>query len=104
MHLPAETLVDFVCQLFVRLCVPDADARNAARMLVEQEMRGVRTHGLRRIVPNLTGLQRRAINPVPTRRIVSDRDATVVIEGDHGLGMLGAREAMRHAIEKARAF
>src|SRR5262245_57926786 len=102
--LSSESLVAFISQLFQRLRVPRHDARDVARMLVEQEMRGVRTHGLRRVFPNLEGLKAGQINPTPNLAVLSDRDATIVLDGDHGLGMLGCREAMRGAIERASRF
>lgn len=42
------------------------------------------------------------MNPNPKRSVLTDSQATVVIDGDHGVGMLGCMAAMRMAIERAR--
>lgn len=99
-----EQLGAFVAKLFIASHVPDADAHRIARMNILQEMRGVVTHGLRRVHPNLDGLSRNWINPTPDRKIVTNHNAIAVIDGDNGVGMLGCEHAMQLAIERARQF
>jgi LDH2 family malate/lactate/ureidoglycolate dehydrogenase len=44
------------------------------------------------------------MNPQPNRVVVRDEGATVVLDGDHGVGMVGCMDAMERAIAKAKQF
>lgn len=94
----------YVRQLFVAAGLPARDAQTVAEVFVLQEMRGIKTHGLRRVEHNLRSIRTGEFNAHPKRRVVSDRGATVVLDGDNGIGMLGCRESMNHAIRKARRY
>lgn len=99
-----DVMTGFVARLFEAAGLPSGDAALAARVFVLQEMRGVHTHGLRRIERNLAWLREGRMNPRPNRQVIRDRDATVVLDGDHGIGLAGCMEAMERAIAKARRF
>lgn len=92
----------FVQALFKAAGMPADDARRVAEIFILQEMRGVRTHGLRRIERNLAWVREGQINPRPRRKVLRDAGAAVVLDGDHGVGMLGSMAAMDHAVRKAR--
>lgn len=98
----AGKLREFVSTLFEKQGLCRCDAQEVAHMFVLQEMRGITTHGLHRVGPNLEGLVGGWMNPNPKRSVLTDSQATVVIDGDHGVGMLGCMAAMRTAIERAR--
>lgn len=91
-------------QLFLASNLPSPDAGLCAEIAVLQEMRGVRTHGLRRVPPTLERLINGQINVRPNRTVISDRGATTVLDGDYGVGALGCMDAMERAIAKARRF
>lgn len=95
-------MTGFVTQLFEAAGLAAADAALAAGVFVLQEMRGIHTHGLRRIERNLAWLREGRMNPRPDRRVLSDRGATVVLDGDHGIGLAGCMDAMDRAVAKAR--
>jgi LDH2 family malate/lactate/ureidoglycolate dehydrogenase len=101
-RVPCEHMKTFVRALFRKLGVPEPDAALVAEVNVGQEMRGIRTHGLRRVPPNLKLLQAGRINPRPNHALLCDSGAVAVIDGDNGLGALASMAAMRLAIEKAR--
>jgi len=92
----------FVKALFLKLGVPEPDAALAAEVNVGQEMRGILTHGLRRVPPNLKLLHAGRMNPHPRHATLRDSGAVRVMDGDNGLGAVAAMTAMRAAIEKAR--
>jgi LDH2 family malate/lactate/ureidoglycolate dehydrogenase len=100
----AEALRLFVEQLFRASGLSEPDAQLCAEMIELQEMRGVRTHGLRRVGPNLDGLSSGQMNTRPNRRVLHEEGATVVLDGDHGVGMIGCMDAMNRAIQKAKQF
>src|SRR5437763_667728 len=81
-----------VRQLFVSAGMPARDAQAVAEIFVLQEMRGIKTHGLRRVERNLESLRAGEMNPRPKRRVLRDSGATVVLDGDNGVGLLGCRE------------
>lgn len=94
----------YVQQLFVAAGMPARDAQTIAEIFVLQERRGIKTHGLRRVERMLQAVRDGEMNAHPKRRVLSNRGATVVIDGDNGVGMLGCREAMDRAIRKARRY
>jgi LDH2 family malate/lactate/ureidoglycolate dehydrogenase len=73
---------------------------------VTADLRGVDSHGVVRVNPHnwyVKALRDRVMNPKPHIRIVEDRPASAVIEGDGGLGMVVGHQAMELAVEKARS-
>lgn len=98
----ADVLETFVRDLFLAAGVPCADAQTIAGAIISQEIRGNTTHGLRLTHFNLRGLADGTIRANPHQPVLSDRGMTAVIEGDHGVGIVGCMKGMRLAIDKAR--
>ena len=98
----ADVLETFVRDLFLAAGVPGGDAETIAQAILSQEIRGNTTHGLRLVHFNLRGLDDGTIRANPDQPVLSDRGMTAVIEGDHGVGIVGCMKAMRLAIRKAR--
>lgn len=101
---PVGVLKTFVQALYRSSGLSEADARLCAEVAVLQEMRGVKTHGLRRVAPTLERLKNGQITPRPNRTVLRDSGATVVIDGDYGPGILGCMDAMDRAIAKSGQF
>ena len=102
----AHQLESFVRQVLSKLRVPDEDAGFAAEALVDADLLGVDSHGVRRLEAHpgfLPGLEKGLINPAPKARVIKESAATVLLDGDNGLGVVVATRAMRLAIEKAGA-
>ena len=97
----ANRLKRFVRDLFVAADVPDDDATTIADAMIAQEIRGNTTHGIRMVDFNLRGLAAGRIKARPNQPILTDHGMTAVIEGDHGVGIVGCMKGMRHAIRKA---
>ena len=102
LRVSARQLTPFVAKLFSTAGLPARDAAEVAGVFVLQEMRGNRTHGLRRIAHNLQSVGAGEMNARPKRKVLRDTGGTVVLDGDNGIGMLGAMAAMDQAIRKAR--
>lgn len=62
------------------------------------------THGLRHVAMNLDSLTKGQMNPRPSRTVLRDEAATVVLDGDHGVGIVGCMDAMQRTIVKAQQF
>jgi LDH2 family malate/lactate/ureidoglycolate dehydrogenase len=97
-------LTAFIKNLFVAAKLPDPDAELCADIHVLQEMRGVTTHGLRHVPMNLDGFTTGQINPRPNRTVLRDEAATIVLDGDGGVGIVGCMDAMHRTITKAKEF
>jgi L-2-hydroxycarboxylate dehydrogenase (NAD+) len=101
-----KKLEQFVSGVFQALEVPAPDADIAAEVLVAADLRGVDSHGVVRVNPRsfyAKDLKDGRINPKPDIKVVRDNAASVLVDGDAGLGMVVGHRAMLLAIEKARA-
>ncbi len=95
-------LLEFCARSFVALGVPDEDARIAAEVLLESDLRGIESHGVPRFEAfYVNGLKAGRINPRANVRIVHEAPATALVDGDGGLGMLVGYRSMEVAIRKA---
>ncbi|HEV8635957.1 MAG TPA: Ldh family oxidoreductase [Chloroflexota bacterium] len=94
----------FVVEVFDRLGVPRADAVLAADALIAADLTGVDSHGVARLAGHpsyVPGLRSGRVNPRPSDRVVAERDATVLYDGDGGMGVVVSTRAMQVAIGKA---
>src|SRR3954470_6486424 len=102
--LPVAPLTDFVTTLLVGAGLRPDDARLCADTFVLQEMRGVTTHGLRRVKSNLDQLLAGRLKPDARYEVLNDDGATALIDGHGGIGMVACMAAMDAAVAKARAY
>jgi LDH2 family malate/lactate/ureidoglycolate dehydrogenase len=95
-------LHSFVKDIFLRLGCSDADARLATDILIAADLRGVDSHGVARLAGYVRLYEAGRLNPQPQIRIVHETPGTATLDGDKGLGLVVAPQAMQIAIEKAR--
>jgi len=98
----AEGLQHFVSQALASQGVPGEDADRVASLMVDADLLGHDTHGVFRLRQYLARLRDGGCNPVARVRVVHDRAATALIDGDNGLGHLAMSAARDMAITKAR--
>lgn len=92
-----------VTALFEKLGVPQADARQAASVLVSADLRGVDTHGVSNMLRSyITDYTKGSINARPNWKITRESAATANVDSDRGLGIIVVPRAMDIAIEKAK--
>jgi LDH2 family malate/lactate/ureidoglycolate dehydrogenase len=84
--------------------VPRGHAELVSRLLVDADLRGVRSHGTRQLNGYCQHLEQGALNPEPQVRTISDAAAVVALDGDGGLGYLPMMRAAEIAIERASRF
>jgi LDH2 family malate/lactate/ureidoglycolate dehydrogenase len=101
---PWSQAIDFAAEAFAATGVPDADARRAAEALVDADLHGTVTHGLKNLRNYISGLLDGRINPRPNMRDVGGARAARVISADNGLGHVAGHVGMERAIELAREF
>jgi L-2-hydroxycarboxylate dehydrogenase (NAD+) len=98
----SATLVDFIKRAFEAAGLPSADADILAGLMVEADLRGSDTHGVIRLPLYLRRLKAGGVNPRANIRIVQERPASALVDGDNGMGHLVMRFATMTAIEKAK--
>src|SRR5262249_24128689 len=95
-------LAAFVKRAFEAAGLPSTEAEIVAGLMIEADLRGSDTIGVTRLPLYLRRLKAAGINARPHIRIVEERPATALVDGDNGMGHLVMRFAAMTAIEKAR--
>jgi L-2-hydroxycarboxylate dehydrogenase (NAD+) len=95
-------LIEFIARALAVAGVPAEDARAVARLMAESDARGADAHGIFRLPQYVKQIQQGAVNPRANIRVVEERAATALLDGDNGLGHLVMKRAAEIAIEKAR--
>jgi L-2-hydroxycarboxylate dehydrogenase (NAD+) len=101
---PAASLADFVASLLQATGMRQDDARLCAEAFVLQEMRGVTTHGLRRVKSTVDELLAGRLKADARYEVLNDDGAMALLDGHGGVGIVACMAAMDNAIAKARAY
>jgi len=80
----------------------DAEASTVTDVLVEADLRGVSTHGVKLLPVYAKRVQHGLMRTRSKIRVVHDSASTALIDGDHGFGQVVGVRAMETAIEKAK--
>lgn len=101
-RVPLEELLRFATAVFTAHGLPPGRARASAEALCHGDVTGITSHGLanltRLYLPLLTSGR---ANPAAEPRVLADRGAAVLLDGDGGLGLWLAGEAMDLAADRA---
>ena len=100
--IPAPRLVQFIKSAFIATGFTNKDAEITADLMTQADISGQDGHGIFRLPQYIKRLQEGGMNPRPKFKILSQRTATALIDGDNGIGHLVMRHAADIAIEKAR--
>jgi L-2-hydroxycarboxylate dehydrogenase (NAD+) len=101
-RMAAAPLISFVMRALQAAGLSEHDAKIVAGLMVEADLRGSDTHGVIRLPIYLRRLKAGGVNPRPNIRIVREKPASALIDGDNGIGHLVMRFAAITAIEKAK--
>jgi len=77
-------------------------ANQLAELLVNGDLRGVRSHGIRQLASYCPMLRNGQINPDPNLAVLKETENAVLVGGDGGLGYAPMMEATERAIPKAK--
>jgi len=104
--IPADTLENFITDVFRGVGVPDDEARICADVLVAADKRGIKSHGVSRLKPIYYDriVDYRIQSPTTEFEIVRDFKSTAVVDGHHGMGMVISKRCMQMAIDKAAEY
>ena len=100
----AEVLRDFTEKVFERLGVPTEDAKIAADVLIEADLRGFDCHGVARLFPCFNRIKNVVIETNPKIKIQWLTHTTGHCDGGNGLGMVVGWHAMKACLSRAEEF
>ena len=103
-YLDAETLKNFMTDVFIGLEVPTEDAKIISEVLITSDLRGIDSHGIQRCKMYYDRIKAGIYNPITEFEIVSDNMGTAVVDGHCGMGHVIAYKAMELAIKKAKTY
>ncbi len=99
----ADQLGLFITRSLAAAGLPDADAVRVGRLMADADLQGSDGHGVIRLPQYVKRIRAGGINTRPNIRVVTERAAMAVVDGDNGMGHLVMSHAVDVAIEKARA-
>lgn len=100
----ADLLEQFMRDVFIKVGVPEEDARICAEILIASDLRGIESHGIQRMKMYYDKIRLGLQFPVTELEIVRESPTTAVIDGHHGMGQVIGYRSMSLAIEKARQY
>ena len=101
-YVPSARVRTAAVSVFLAMGLSDANARQAADVLVTNDLRGVETHGVSNMLRSyVAGYRSGELNPNPAVETERESGTTAILNADGGLGTHVAPLAMRMAIEKA---
>jgi L-2-hydroxycarboxylate dehydrogenase (NAD+) len=98
----AARICRFLTTALERLGLPADHAATVAQLMTEAEVQGSDGHGVIRLVPYARRIRAGGINLKPDIRVVKEKAAMALIDGDNGMGHLVMKQATELAIAKAR--
>ena len=96
-----DELQQFIQKALLSQGLPVDDAKQVSQLMAEADLQGSDGHGIIRLPQYIKRIQAGGINKHPHIRVVHERSAMAVIDGDNGMGHLVVSRAVDLAIEKA---
>ncbi len=103
-RVPVETLYNFMIAVFDKLGVPAAESKICADVLIESDLRGIESHGTGRLKMYYDRIKEGIQFATTKIDVISDRKATAVWDGNHGMGHVIGVHAMETALDKAEKY
>jgi len=100
--IPEAELLALATRALARGGMPEAEAAEAARVLVLADMFGLRTHGISRVAQYLERVKLGGINPRAAVQVMRMAPGLSMVDGQNGVGTLVGMRALRAATESAR--
>src|SRR5690349_650806 len=102
LRLEASKLEAFIARAFEAVDVPPSDASTIAELMTRADVNGSDGHGVFRLPQYIRRIKGGAVNVHPDIRIERESAASVLVNGDNGMGHLVMRYATQQAIERAK--
>ena len=97
-----DVLSTFSQAIFTKIGCSTAHAALATKALLAADLRGIDSHGIARLSGYVRLREVERVNAAPSIRLLHETPSTAVMDGDRGLGLVIAQEAMQVAIQKAK--
>jgi L-2-hydroxycarboxylate dehydrogenase (NAD+) len=97
-----QALQEFISIAMEKLGLPKSDAAIVGRLMAQADLQGSDGHGVIRLAPYSRRILNGGINLNPNIKIVQERAAMALVDGDNGMGHLVMAKATEIAITKAR--
>lgn len=97
-----QNLKSFIQNALASQGIPLSDAQLVAHLMGEADMQGSDGHGVLRLPMYIKRIQAGGINTKPKIKVVHERAAMAVIDGDNAMGHLVVSQAVDLAIKKAK--
>lgn len=102
---PFDKLENFMVDVFIKVGVPEGDAKICAEVLIDADKRGIDSHGIGRFKPiYIDRIKAKLQSPITQISIIKESPTTAVIDGNNGMGMVIAKKSMDMAIQKAKKY
>lgn len=103
--IPWKLVDDFMTAVFVKLGLPEEDARLCSDVLMQSDKWGIESHGCNRFKPIYVDRIRKGIlNPITKIDVLKETATTAVLDANDGMGMVASKKAMDMCIEKAHKY
>ncbi len=99
-----QTLHQFGSAIFQAAQVPEDQADILTNHLVESNLMGHDSHGVRHIPGYVKGLLSGSMQPVGGQKIVREAPTSLVIDANRSIGIVLAYQAMQMAVERAQEY
>jgi LDH2 family malate/lactate/ureidoglycolate dehydrogenase len=96
-----KALQQFIERALASQGLPAADALKVSQLMAEADLQGSDGHGVIRLPQYIKRIRAGGINKNPHIRVVHERSAMAVVDGDNGMGHLVVSHAVDLAIQKA---
>ncbi len=99
---PWDRCVDFAVRAYEAAGMPADKARDAGTAIVDADLHGTVTHGLKNLRNYITEITSGRINAKPNIQVVGGPKSAAIIDADNAQGHVAAAFGMRKAIEIAK--
>jgi L-2-hydroxycarboxylate dehydrogenase (NAD+) len=99
---PHQNMRAFISEVGQAVGLPADKADFLAKLLVENDLRGVFSHGSQRMPIYVRQFRAGELNPDPQVRVVQDTPLSLIVDGDGGLGYYPAYEGTLALVDKAK--
>ncbi|GGK49183.1 Ldh family oxidoreductase [Salinarimonas ramus] len=102
-RLPPSRVRAFIAEILAAEGLPQDDAAEVGRLMVEADLLGGDGHGVFRLPRYVARLRAGGFNARPDIRILRERGATALVDGDDGFGHLVMKRCADEAVARARS-
>ena len=102
LFIPAPVLTAFSNRSFEKSGLSPEHAQWMSDTLIQSELRGIGSHGIIRLPFYCQRLLVKGSNPDPEVKVVAEKPALLLVDGDNGLGQIISIKTMEMVMERAR--